>query len=259
MGPSSRNNSHIGTLLHPPGWYRWAAGRIAQGLGPPSGTRLLHVSDFHNRVSGFRLACALATALRPALVVNTGDLSGLGGLLERGLVGILGRMRPPQVLAPGNHDSALTIRLIRRMGAEVLDDPRLVTVGGVRVWGYPDPNRSPLFGPPYDDALCRAAARENLPPRDAVPFIIAVHNERMIERAPAGVTLVLSGHAHEPRVRERGRVVFVRPGSTGGGGPFGGPLRAAVVDLDLPAHAPRAVWLVAAHHRNTEVRPIDLT
>ncbi|MGH9268560.1 MAG: metallophosphoesterase family protein, partial [Acidimicrobiales bacterium] len=158
-----------------------APGALAAGAaaacGPFRGWPVLHVSDFHNRLRGFRFARALARELEPRLVVNTGDLSGVGGPVEVALLRAFGRIGAAQVLAPGNHDSALTAREMRRAGARVLDVPRVETVGGVRVWGYPDPNRTRLFGLPYRPELCREAARRSPPPEDGEgPFVVAVHS-----------------------------------------------------------------------------------
>jgi Icc-related predicted phosphoesterase len=222
---------------------------VAGVLGPPRGVRVLHVTDLHNRVPAFRLVSGLGRALAPGLVVVTGDLSGIGGPVEVALLRTLGRalapgrLRCPVVFAPGNHDSALTEREMRRLGAEVLSEPRLVTAGGVRVWGYRDPNRTVLGGTPYDPGRARAAAAALRPP-EGVPHVVAVHSERMVEALPPGVHLVLCGHLHTPAVRSIGGAVAVRPGSAGGDTPWSGPLRAAVVDLDLPSHAPLGIWLL---------------
>jgi predicted phosphodiesterase len=236
--------------------WRRIARQVAAGIGPrgpQEGVRLLHVSDIHNSIRGFRLAAALARVLAPDLVLSTGDLSGTGGFPEAVLLRALWRIREPQVLAPGNHDSAVTNRVLRRMGAAVLDRPQLVEVSGVRVWGFPDPNRSPLFGPPYNLELARQAARTIRPPEGAGPYLIAVHDNAMVEHPPPEAGMVLSGHGHVPKVERRGGVVLLRCGSTGGGGPFGGPLQAAVVDLALPEHRPLHVWLLETDGRTLSV------
>jgi predicted MPP superfamily phosphohydrolase len=216
---------------------------IADACGPPRGARLLHVTDLHNRPAAFRLVSALCKTMALRLVVTTGDLSGLGGPVEWALLGALARWDAPVVFAPGNHDSELTQRRMRRLGAEVLSAPRLVTVAGIRVWGYPDPNRTVLFGAGYRPELAREAAEKVRPPLGD-PYLIAVHSERMVAAIPPGVRLMLCGHLHSPEVRLAGDAVIVRPGAAGGTNPWSGPVRAAVVDLDLPAHAPLAIWLV---------------
>jgi Icc-related predicted phosphoesterase len=216
---------------------------VADTCGPPRGTRILHVTDLHNRPAAFRLVSALCRTMTLRLIVTTGDLSGLGGPVEWALLSALARWDAPVVFAPGNHDSELTQRCKRRLGAEVLSEPKLVTVAGVRVWGYPDPNRTVPLGPAYNPELAREAAAEARPP-SGDPYVIAVHSERMVPEVPPGVRLVLCGHLHSPEVKRAGDAVIVRPGAAGGTNPWSGPVRAAVVDLDVPAHAPLRIWLV---------------
>jgi predicted MPP superfamily phosphohydrolase len=229
-----------------------AARLVADACGPPRGARLLHVTDLHNRPAAFRLVSALCRTMPVRLVVTTGDLSGLGGPVEWALLGALAGWDAPVVFAPGNHDSELTQRRVRRLGAEVLSAPRLVTVAGVRVWGYPDPNRTVLFGAGYRPELAREAAAEVRPPVGD-PYLIAVHSDRMVAAIPPGVGLLLCGHLHSPEVRVAGDAVIVRPGAAGGNNPWSGPVRAAVVDLDLPAHAALRIWLVEVDGRRCRV------
>jgi predicted MPP superfamily phosphohydrolase len=234
-----------------------AARLVADACGPPRGPRLLHVTDLHNRPAAFRLVSALCRTMALRLVVTTGDLSGLGGPVEWALLFALARWDAPVVFAPGNHDSELTQRCMRRRGAEVLSGPRLVTVAGVRVWGYPDPNRTVLFGPAYSPELAAAAAAETRPPAGD-PYLIAVHSERMVAEVPPDVRLLLCGHIHSPEVRFAGHAVIVRPGAAGGTNPWSGPVRAAVVDLDLPAHAPLGIWLVEIDGGRCKVEEVGL-
>lgn len=234
--------------------WRRPARHVARSLGPRGPcVRILQISDLHNSVRGFRFASALAEAVEPDLIVDTGDLSGVGGFPEVLLLWMLHRIRRSQVLAPGNHDSATTNRVLRRMGAVVLDRPMLAEIAGVRIWGYADPNRSPMGGPPYSLELARRAARSVRPPEGVGPYLIAVHDDAMVGRLPPEATMVLSGHGHVSRVWRRGSAVHLRCGSTGGGGPFGGPLQAAVIDLSLPGHRPRHIWLVETDGRTVSV------
>jgi predicted phosphodiesterase len=242
-----------------------AARLVAEACGPPRGTRLVHVSDLHNRPAAFRLVSALCRTVDPALIVATGDLSGLGGPVEWALLTVLARWPVPLVFAPGNHDSALTQRCLRRTrggstppdrrGAEVLSEPRLVTVAGVRVWGYPDPNRTVLGGPGYNPGLAREAASEVRPP-DEGGYLIAVHSDRLVAAVPPGVHLVLCGHLHSPEVRRVGHALLVRPGAAGGTNPWSGPVRAAVVDVAVPVHAPVGVWLVEIDRQACRVEEV---
>jgi Icc-related predicted phosphoesterase len=232
-----------------------AARLVAAACGPPRGSRLVHVTDLHNRPAAFRLVSALCRTVEPALVVCTGDLSGLGGPVEWALLTALARWPVPVVFAPGNHDSELTQRRLQHLGAEVLSEQRLVTVAGVRVWGYPDPNRTVLRGPPYNPELAREVAAAVRPPAEGA-YLIAVHSDRMVVAVPAGVRVVLCGHLHSPEIRREGKAVIVRPGAAGGTNPWSGPVRAAVVDLDLPAHAPLGIWLVEIDRQQCSIEEI---
>lgn len=60
-----------------------------------------------------------------------------------------------------------------------------------------------------------------LPPTRLLEFggikLYVIHNveELELEPAVAGVQVIVSGHSHQPSVRERGGVVYVNPGSAG--------------------------------------------
>lgn len=217
------------------------AQEIARACGPKMGKRILHVSDFHNRLRGIRLTRALVRSLQPEVVVNTGDICGIGSPVEALFVKRLCRFGP-QVFAPGNHDSHQTIKGLAAAGAAVLDEPRLFEVGGVNIWGFRDPNETPLFGPRYDVSLCQKAAVVHKPPTGQ-PLVVAVHHLWMVEPHP-DVKLVLSGHVHSQKTGLHGSALWVRCGSTGGGGPFGGPLQAAVIDVEPTTMQPKALWLI---------------
>lgn len=178
----------------------------------------------------------------PDLVVDTGDVSGVPGPWQALFLGIYLRITVPYVFAPGNHDGARTSRLMKRHGATVLDRPRTIDVAGLRIWGYPDPNRTRWgVGDTYSVDLARKMASEHRPP-DA-PVVVAVHSHHMVQPS-AATGLVLCGHVHTPRVWVESRTTFMRPGSSGGGGPFGSALCFGVVDVDSASHRPVAGWFV---------------
>lgn len=219
-----------------------AAEEIARDCGPKRGNRILHVSDFHNRLRGFRLTRALVRSLQPDVVVNTGDICGIGTRIETFLVSRFCRFGP-QVFAPGNHDSRATLRGLASAGADVLDEPRMLEAGGINLWGYRDPNKTPMFGPRYDVSLCKNAAVANHPPA-GLPLVAAVHHLSMVQPHP-DVKLVLTGHVHGQKIGAHGSALWVRCGSTGGGGPFGGPLQAAVIDVEPITMKPKGLWLIS--------------
>lgn len=235
-------------------WVRRAASEIEKGCGPRSGLRILHVSDFHNRLNGFRFARELVRVLQPEVEVNTGDLSGLGTRFESFAMERLCDFGS-QVFAPGNHDCEFTIEGVRATGAKVLVEPDLVEVSGLPVWGYRDPNETPVFGPSYDVSLCEHTASLYRPPQGA-PLIVAVHHRAMLRPHP-DVKLVLTGHVHSPKVGKHGEAIWLRCGSTGGGRPFGGPLQAAIIDVVPETLEPAAVWLVSVGEK-VSLRRVEL-
>ena len=244
-------------MLGREGWQGWAgrqARAIAEACGLRQGVRLLHVTDLHNRPAAVRLTRALCAHLAPDLVVNTGDLSGLGGPVEAVALRALAGLDCPMVFAPGNHDSDLTVRAMARMGAEVLVEPRLVTVAGVRIWGYRDPRRTRLLRPEGHPEPGRPPAA----PPVGEPFLIAVHDLPMAEPIPAEAGLLLCGHVHHPEVRRLGSTLMVRPGAAGGANPWSGPIRLAVIDVALPEHQPAALWLVRVEGGDLMVEPVDM-
>lgn len=207
------------------------------------------MTDIHNRASGLRALTRLVEQVSPDLVVDTGDVSGIPGPWQDLFIALHFRVGVPYVFAPGNHDDGRTMRLMRSRGALVLDRPMTVEVCGIRVWGYPDPNRTRWgMGDRYSNELVARIASEQRP--SSGPVLAAVHSERMVH--PTGwIPLVLCGHVHTPRIWTSGGATFMRPGSSGGGGPFGSALRFGVVDVDPVSHRPIAAWFIRAEGRRT--------
>ncbi|MEX2553474.1 MAG: metallophosphoesterase [Actinomycetota bacterium] len=230
---------------------------IAGQVGPTRGLRILHVSDLHNRRAGFRLVRELARAIAPAAVVNTGDLSGLGSYAEGLWIAWYCDLPAPLVFAQGNHDSSGIGAQLRRVGACVLD-ASICRTDGLAFWGYPDPNRTRLRQrEKYQGALCERSRIRLWPPDIQGPVVGAVHHELMASSPAPNFPLVLTGHVHSQRVHRRGPTLYVRCGSTGGGGPFGGPLEAAIIDVDPSSLHPQAVWLVQVQRAEVIVRHVD--
>lgn len=237
---------------------RRAARAIAAHIGPPAGLRILHVTDLHNRPGGLMLCRELTRQLLPDVVVNTGDLSGLGCIAETALIGLFGSVPAALVFAPGNHDSPAAAALYGALGACVMDRPVICTVGQIRLWGYPDPNRTRLLrGSDYEEARCAESAEIIVPPQREGPLVAAVHNELMVKPCPA-VPVVLAGHYHHPKVFRTGPTLVVRTGSTGGGGVYPGPIHASVVEIQPGSYEPRAVWLAKCSGGETTVEPVRL-
>lgn len=217
-----------------------AVHRAARRIGSPAGIRILHMTDVHNRAAGMMMGPRLADALAASLVVNTGDVSGIPGPWEAMFIRWFARIDVPYVFVPGNHDDSETCLAMERQGATTICETGEKKIAGLPIWGGPDPNRTRFGrGDPYSLALVKEFAAANRPPTGA---IAAVHHESMV--APGACGLVLCGHVHTPKVWHAGGSLYVRPGSSGGGGPLGGPMSFAVIDLDDPTSV-RRVWIVS--------------
>ena len=222
---------------------RRLAESASAAIGVKSGVRILHASDLHNRVRGTMWIRALASATNADVLAFTGDLSGLGSLAERAFWRMLRAPHVPAIYCRGNHDSDRLARYVLSSGGVAMDG-RVRTAGGLSWWGYEDPNVTRLLiGPKYRPSLCVSGAKNNSP--GSAPVVVAVHNDLMVPVVPQGVRLVLTGHYHRQRYLEKDGCHFVRCGSSGGGGPFGGDMHACVIDVDPVDHAPLGIWALS--------------
>lgn len=143
----------------------------------------------------------------------------------------------------------------------MLSPEKAIEAGGVRFWGYADPNRTRLLiGPRYDPSLCVRASEgvRDLTAGIPRPFVIAVHNELMVGEPPPGCPLVLAGHFHAPRVRKQDSALWVRAGTTGGRSKRSKAMHFAIVDVAQQTLEPQAVWLVEVEGSATKVVSVQL-
>ena len=222
--------------------WRHLIAKVRDEVGPSAGVRILHLTDVHNRPAALLASASLELALHVDVTVNTGDLSGLPWPLQSAFLRAFLRFEGPYVFAPGNHDGERCVELMRRRGAVVLNQPLGVDLAGLRMWGLPDPNRTRFGrGDTYSADLSRGVADASRP--DQMPTIVAVHSELMV-KPHAGITLVLCGHDHRPKVATEGDTVILRPGAAGGSGPFGTELRFGVVDVEPTSLTVVKAWFV---------------
>jgi len=239
--------------------YERLAAEVRLAIGAQRGRRILHVTDLHNGLAGFRFMRALERSLTPDVIVNTGDISGLGPVVEDIWVKRILRSEAPLVFTAGNHDSDWLPKRMAGTAACTLTHPSVCEIAGLKFWGYRDPNKTRfMISLNYQPELCLAAAVQCWPPSEGGPIIAAVHNELMCGEGIASVPLVLSGHFHSPKVWRSGPTLFVRSGSIGGGGPFGQKLEATVVDVDSISFKPQGVWLIKAEDRSVTTNAFAL-
>jgi Calcineurin-like phosphoesterase len=186
---------------------------------------VLHVSDLHASPLGMDFTQQVAASFDVDLVVDTGDITSFGTPLETTLIARIAAIDAPYLFVRGNHDSAAVGELIEALpNARVLDGEAR-TVAGVTVYGAAHPLYTP--DPGFDlsheeiaEAVVSAgrAVAEGVASLEAPPDIVAVHDDRLALAVAGQVPLVVSGHFHSTGHRVIDGTLFLRTGTTGGGG-----------------------------------------
>jgi predicted phosphodiesterase len=189
------------------------------------GITVLHISDVHLSPIGMDFAQRLARSFDVDVVVDTGDLTSFGSPLEQGILQRIPEFGVPYVFVRGNHDSEAIATGVAAAPNAVVLEGRMAEVKGLRIFGA----SHPLFTPsasreidPADIATTLRDAGEALTVRIAVllprPDLVAIHDDRMAAPWAGLVPLVVSGHFHQGDARTVDDTLFLRVGSTGGGG-----------------------------------------
>lgn len=176
------------------------------------GLRLVQLSDLHLGTllnhSWLEARLRQVEALRPDLVVITGDLVDGNARHVEELVPQLQRLRAPfGVLAvTGNHEFYAglerSVEVLRSAGYRVLRDEHLEVAPGLVVAGVDDLTARRQFGLPHR-ALERA-----LHGRPAGACILLSHTPWLVNEAhQLGVQLMLSGHTHAGQIWPFGYLV----------------------------------------------------
>jgi predicted phosphodiesterase len=240
---------------------------IAERRSTEGAIAILHVSDIHASPIGMDFAQRLATSFQVDAIIDTGDITSFGTPLEQAILSRIRGFDVPYVFVRGNHDPPAIGGLISGVGdAEVLEDD-VVEVAGLTIYGAPhplftaDPEATRDHGQ-IEAAVAEAGDRlaERLSSLPDPPDILAVHDGRMAQASAGLVPIVLSGHFHEFSEFEDRDTLFLRTGTTGGGGldTFTAdqsiPLAARILYFDgLPAE------LVAHDRIELDPRTGDLT
>lgn len=186
---------------------------------------LLHISDIHASPLGMDFAQRLARSFEVDLVVDTGDLTSFGTSLEQGVTQRIEEFGVPFVFVRGNHDSVLTVAEVTAQENAIVLDHEAREVAGLTIYGAPFPIFTPTEERVRDNEAFAESIRavgevveaevSRLP---APPDLLAVHDDRMAVAAAGRVPVVVSGHYHATGSREMDGSLFLRLGTTSGGG-----------------------------------------
>lgn len=210
-------------------------------------TRVLLISDLQNNPLGLVITQELVERFGIDLILDAGDFTDRGTAVEGELFKAFADVGVPYVIAPGNHeDAAALLRAQQVEGVRVISEEEdIVTIGGVRILGAPDPNAGSIDSNPNNEV-----AREMIPigcerlaQRWAAegPHVVIVHDPRLGECAArlaesVGEPLVYAwGHTHKQALEERGSVLGVSAGTSGANGPKSAveaPYGFAMIELD---------------------------
>jgi len=239
--------------------------------------RLTVASDLHNNLLALP---ALKRAAADEPLFFAGDLTTSGVPLEAELTREVAHAGRPFVFVSGNHDSDTLEQRLARSGAIVLTERgrlladggygrTIVNIAGMNVAGYSDPFmrlRSQGYRATEEPSVTdsqKEAFWDWLQPLLGRVDVVMVHEPALAETAldalqadpPPAPLLVITGHTHEQKLDDLGRVVVVNGGTIGGGGagnfhedqPFG----LAVVTIDsTPSFMPLVADMVTIDPRD---------
>lgn len=203
-----------------------AYGEVARQEAPTEdAVAILHISDIHASPLGMDFAQRLARAFRVDAVLDTGDITSFGTPLEETVLDRIPQFGVPYVYVRGNHDSVATgARIDAFKRTEVLDGES-VELAGITIYGAPHPlyTPDPAENLSHEDiaAAVEAAGQElaaDLAALSTPPDILAVHDGRQAQASAGLVPVAVSGHFHEFGESDRDGTLFLRVGTTGGGG-----------------------------------------
>lgn len=215
-----------------------AYGELAAQPAPSiDATVVLHISDIHASPLGMDFAQQLAGTFQADLVLDTGDITSFGSPVEEAILERIPGFGVPYVFVRGNHDSSSVALQIEALPNGETLDGETITVEGISIAGAAHPLFTPNRLPRYTDeeieaALAEAGTALSESLAGEAPDILAVHDDRMALAMTGRVPLVLAGHFHRFGSEIIDDTLFLRAGSTGGGG-----LDTFLVDEPLPLAA----------------------
>jgi predicted phosphodiesterase len=186
---------------------------------------VLHISDIHDNPLGFDLTARLVKQFGADLVVDTGDITTNGTVLEGTQLDRIGELNVPYIFVRGNHDSQSTQNSVAAQSNAVVLDDSVQTVGGLTFAGIGDPRFTPEEGSaaPHREQAVAADAQlaatirsyDTAHPLDKVDVAL-VHDPQAATPLGGVVPLVLAGHLHKRQVKTEGDTKVLVEGTTGG-------------------------------------------
>ncbi len=182
---------------------------------------VLHVSDIHNNPAAFEFIAELVNNFKIQLIIDTGDLTDYGTPIEAEIINRIARIKIPYIFLPGNHDSPLIIKRLKKIPFVKVLEEGTMTVKGLKIAGQADP-ASASFNSDVasDEALQKAAEtlKQTLEKDGKAPDILLVHNRKIATDLIGQVPLILHGHDHQYRLTTESGTIINDAGTTGAAG-----------------------------------------
>lgn len=190
-------------------------------------TTALVVSDLHCNVGMANAIHAAAVGTHTEIIIDSGDEVMSGTAVEKYCVDAFSASTPKgvvKVIAPGNHDSSITVSQEKKDGVVVLDG-KIVTVDGLTILGDSDPYFNEIGQPvrhvtqesvaQLGDRLASLACAQ-----PSAVNILVVHRPEAAQASinEGCVDTALSGHKHSengPNILTNGSIEYTS-GTTGG-------------------------------------------
>lgn len=199
---------------------------------PEPGLRILVVSDLHNNPIGMLIGQELVDRFKVEGVIDAGDFSDQGTVLEGELFTRFASVEVPYVIAPGNHeDEAALTKVAAIPNVSILDvaaGKGVFEIGGLKIVGDRDAMSSEVGSDPRSaksrretPVRCRRLAEQT---KDVEPTIVIVHRREMGECAATRAQqmkrplVFVWGHMHRQEYEEQPYLVSLSPGTSGANG-----------------------------------------
>lgn len=183
--------------------------------------KILHVSDIHNNPAAFEFIERIIEGFSVDLIIDTGDLTDYGTILETRLAGKIRTLDVPYLFVPGNHDSPEVINGLEKLPNIIVLRKGIYDFSGLTILGWEDPAaRAPATLLPKEDDLRKEAEllAEFCTTISEEVDVLAVHNIKLAEGLTGQIPVVLHGHNHRAAVQEAENTVFVNAGTSGAAG-----------------------------------------
>jgi len=182
---------------------------------------ILHVSDIHNNPAAIELVKQVVEEFSVSLIIDTGDVTDFGSPIEADLVSSVEKLKVPYLYVPGNHDSPKVIEKLRTLKNITVLGEKPVRKKDLLIMGVPDPLSTKTEVKPLTDQKMDQKAKQLAQKMGFLkkkPFIFAVHDGRQAAKIVGKVPVVLMGHTHRVKIKNRKETILINAGTTGAAG-----------------------------------------